>query len=331
MKVVLLGGIAALGEEMIRAHLRCPCEITVIADASLAKQHLELFESADVIVGWPLTRDIAAAARNVKLVQVAGAGVDGVSFDVLPPGAAVANTFHHESSIAEHIVMAMLMLTRRPMEYDRRLREGEWWNSCIWGLTPKLAVLEGKTALLIGLGHIAKEVAKRSRAFGVRNVAVSRDPSTPSPEVDLRVGYDVWEERLSQADFVIPCCPLTPETKGLISAPQFSRMKCSSFLINAARGKIVDEKSLYEALRDGRIAGAAVDVWYRYPDEPNERCYPSKYPFHELPNVLMTPHVSGWTSRTVEGRMRDIAENINRLANGGPLINVVYVSPQGSR
>ncbi len=328
MRVVLLGGIAALGEPLIRSRLQCDCELAVVRDPSPVGPYRELFENADVIVGWPLSAEITAAARNVKLIQVAGAGVDGVPFDRLPPGVTVANTFHHESSIAEHIVMAMLWLLRRPTDYDRRLRQGRWEGSCIWGLPPALPVLEGKSALLIGLGHIAREVARRLRPFGVSVTAVSRDPTTPAPDVDLRVGYDAWEDHLPHADFLIPCCPLTPETDGLIAAPQLARMKPDSFLINAARGRIVEEKALYEALRDGRIAGAAIDVWYQYPADPQQPCYPSQYPFHQLPNVLMTPHLSGWTWATVEGRMRDIAENINRLAAGAPLINVVYVSPR---
>lgn len=329
LNVVLIGNIAALGREMIERGLRCDVRFTVISNTAEAGRWSERVAEAEVLVGWPLTPEIVRTARRVRLIQAAGAGVDGVPFDLLPPGVIVANTFHHETSIAEHILMAMLWLTRRPDEYDRRLREGNWWGSCIWGETPRLGVLDGKTALLIGLGHIAREVARRTRAFGVRNVAVSRAPRGEAPDIDERVGYDRWEERLSEADFVIPCCPLTPRTEGLIGAPQFDRMKPSASLINTARGRVVDETALFEALRSGRIAGAAIDVWYDYPRDPAERRLPSRCPFHELPNVLMTPHVSGWTLGTVEGRMRDIAENLSRLDEGRPLLNVVYQAPRG--
>jgi phosphoglycerate dehydrogenase-like enzyme len=325
--VVLAGGIAALGKELIQAHLECECQISVLEDRDAVSRNRRLLEQADVIVGWPLSADLIAAAPKVRLVQAAGAGVDGLPFELLPSGAAVANTYHHESSIAEHVLLAMLLFTRRPLDYDRRLRQGDWWDSCIWGQWPHLEMLAGKTALLVGTGHIAREVARRARAFSVITVAVSRRPETAPPDFDRTVGYGEWLDELREADFLVPCCPLTAETEGLVSEAAIARMKPTAVLINAARGRIVDERALYEALRGRRIAGAAVDVWYRYPSAPGERCLPSEYPFHELDNVLLTPHVSAWTRRTVEGRMRDIADNINRLARGEPLRNVVWVQP----
>lgn len=322
--MVLAGGIAALGKELIEAHLECECRLTVLEGPDAVARNRRELEEADVIVGWPLSPEMVAAARKVKLIQAAGAGVDGLPFERLPPGAVVANTYHHESSIAEHVLLAMLLFTRRPLDYDRRLRQGDWRDSCIWGEWPRLEVLAGKIALLIGTGHIAREVARRARAFSVTTVAVSRRPELAPPDFDRTVGYSQWLDELGEADFLVPCCPLTPQTEGLVSEAAIARMKPSAVLINAARGRIVDERALYEALREGRIAGAAIDVWYRYPASRDERCLPSAYPFHELENVLLTPHVSAWTRRTVEGRMRDIADNINRLARAEPLRNVVY-------
>ncbi len=320
LHVVLIGPIAKLGRDLIAAQLECPCRLTVFEDPASAAGVLE---DADVIVGWPLAPEMLRCARKVRLVQAAGAGVDGLRPEEVPAGAAVANTYHHEVSIAEHVLLAMLWFTRKPLEYDQRLRRGNWWDSCIWGAWPNLEVLYGKTAMLVGTGHIAREVARRCRAFGVRTLAVSRRPGAASGDFDRTVGYDRWLEELPGADFLVPCCPLTPETEGLISEAVIARMKPTAVLINIARGRIVEERALYEALRERRIAGAAVDVWYRYPDKPGEACPPSDFPFEELANVLMTPHVSGWTRMTVEGRMRDIADNINRLARNEPLINVV--------
>jgi phosphoglycerate dehydrogenase-like enzyme len=320
LHVVLIGPIAKLGRELIAARLECPCRLTVLEDPA---SDAGVLEEADVIVGWPLAPEMLRCARKVRLVQAAGAGVDGLRPEEVPAGAAVANTYHHEVSIAEHVLLAMLWFTRKPLEYDQRLRRGNWWDSCIWGGWPNLEVLYGKTAMLVGTGHIAREVARRCRAFEVRTVAVSRHPQAASGDFDRTVGYDRWLEELPSADFLVPCCPLTPETEGLISEAVIARMKPTAVLINTARGRIVEERALYEALRRRRIGGAAIDVWYRYPREPGEACPPSNYPFGELDNVLMTPHVSGWTRMTVEGRMRDIADNINRLARNEPLINVV--------
>ncbi|MCW5982811.1 MAG: hypothetical protein KIT09_32275 [Bryobacteraceae bacterium] len=321
LRIVLAGRMAALMKEPIESRLECEYELRLAGD--LASLDPASLDGTDVIVGWPLSV-AAARARGVKLIQASGAGIDGLPLDQLAPGVVLANTFHHEVAIAEHALMAMLVLARRPSEYDRRLREGQWRDSCIWGEPPALEVLEGKTALLIGTGHIAREVARRARAFGIRVIAVSRTPSEAPADFDRTVGYDDWRSLLGAADFVVPCCPLAPETLGLIGQAELAAMKPSAFAINAARGKIVDERALYEALRDRRIAGAAIDVWYDYPTDPDERKLPSRYPFHELDNILMTPHISAWTRRTIEGRARDIAENINRLSRGEPLRNVVH-------
>ncbi len=326
IRIVLIGGMAVLGREQIERDLQCDYRLSLVRDTADADGWRDEIAAADVVVGWPITADIVEAAASAKLLQAAGAGVEQIPFQRLRPGVAVANTFHHETSIAEHMVMAMLVLARRPEEYDQRLRKGNWWDSCIWGEAPNLEVIAGKTVLIIGLGHIGRAVAQRTSAFGMRNTGVSRDPAENVPDIDLRVGFDRWEEQLAAADFVAPCCPLTEETEGLIGAAQFARMKSSAYLINTARGRIVEERSLYEALRDRVIAGAAIDVWYRYPAGPCEACPPSEYPFEKLDNILMTPHVSGWTKRTVDGRMRDIAENINRLAAGEELLNVVHRS-----
>ncbi len=324
MRVVLIGGMAAIGRDLIERQLRSPWAISVMRDQREVADRATEIERADAIVGFGLGARVIEAAKNARLIQVAGIGVDGMPFDLLRPGVTVANTHHHQTSIAEHILMCMLMLVKRPGEYDRQLRAGDWRDSCVWGETPNIGVIEGRTALFLGLGYIAKETAARSRAFGMRNVVLSRTPEGVAEGFALRAGYDRLDEQLATADFVIPSCPLAPETEGLIGATQLSRMRPDAYLINTARGPVVDERALYKALREGRIAGAAIDVWYRYPDNPAQPCFPSRFPFHELPNVILTPHISGWTMRTVEGRMRDIAENLNRLADGRELLNVVY-------
>ncbi len=310
LEIVVLGRLAAHVGRRLAPLVQGEHAIHIFADPAAADS--AAVERADVIVGWPLPGALIESARRLRLVQAAGAGFDGVPLDRLPPGAVVANTFHHEISIAEFVMLAMLYLTRRPHHYDARLRQGRWEGSCIWGEPPVLAELDGGTILLIGRGHIGRQVQRRARAFGMRVLAVGRSDAGS------------WRQSLPEADFVVPCCPLTADTEGLIGAPEFARMKPSAYLINTSRGKVVDEEALFEALRDRRIAGAAIDVWYQYPGSEQDACLPSRFPFHELPNVLLSPHISGWTSRTVEGRARDIADNINRLAAGQPLRNVVW-------
>lgn len=130
---------------------------------------------------------------------------------------------------------------------------------------------------------------------------------------------------LDRADVVVVSAPLTPETTGMIGVAELARMKRGAVLVNVGRGPLVEEKALYEALRDGDIAGAAIDVWYGYPTA-GFAAAPSEQPFRDLPNVLMTPHSSGLTRQTFMGRAADIATNVRRLAAGEQLENVVAVA-----
>ena len=321
--VVLLGRMAAGFAPRLAQRIRHPHSLTPIADVSRIDEFAPQMSAAHVLVGWPLTDALIARAPNLKLAQASGAGIDGLSPDSLPPGVFLANTFHHETAIAEYVLLAMLYLTRRPHEYDARLRLGQWHESCVWGEPPVLRELRGQTALILGLGHIAREIAIRARAFGVRLIGVSRraDAQPPDSLFDEVISWAGWQDRLPTTDFLIPCCPLTPETTGLIDAGVCARLPRTAFVINMTRGRVLDEQATYDALSTGRIAGAALDVWYQYPVSLDQPRFPSGLPFHELPNVLLSPHNSAWTVPTIEGRVQDIAENISRLVEGRPLLH----------
>jgi phosphoglycerate dehydrogenase-like enzyme len=130
------------------------------------------------------------------------------------------------------------------------------------------------------------------------------------------------DDVLRQSDFVAVTLSLSEQTCGLLDARRLALMRPSAHLINVARAEIVKEKALYETLANGRIAGAALDVWYLYPSAPGPTM-PATLPFHELPNVIMTPHVSGWTEGMLRARAELIAENIKRTARGAPPLNAV--------
>ena len=121
-----------------------------------------------------------------------------------------------------------------------------------------------------------------------------------------------------EADYVILSVRLAPNTTGLIGTEEFRTMKKSAYLINVARGGVVDQHALYEALKTGRIAGAAIDVWYNYPEARNDRCLPSDAPLYKLDNLILSPNRSIWTHNMLHGRIEDVAENIRRLDAGRP-------------
>jgi phosphoglycerate dehydrogenase-like enzyme len=135
-------------------------------------------------------------------------------------------------------------------------------------------------------------------------------------------GPEMMDEVLQRSDYLVIAMPATPDTIGSIDRQRLGLMKSTAFLVNVSRAEIVDENALYEALAQHSIAGAALDVWYRYPSQPGPAA-PSKRPFHQLPNVLMTPHVSGWTDGMLEARAKLIAENIRRVAQGERPLNLV--------
>jgi phosphoglycerate dehydrogenase-like enzyme len=135
-------------------------------------------------------------------------------------------------------------------------------------------------------------------------------------------GPEMMDEVLQRSDYVVIAMPATPDTIGCIDRRRLGLMKSTAFLINVSRAEIVDEGALYESLAQRSIAGAALDVWYRYPRQPGPTA-PATRPFHELPNVLMTPHVSGWTDGMLEARAKLIAENIRRVAHGELPLNLV--------
>nr|MBA3414504.1 phosphoglycerate dehydrogenase [Chloroflexia bacterium] len=234
----------------------------------------------------------------------------------------VCNVYGHEAAIAEYVFMAILALNRDLLNMDARFRQADW-SDRTGGAQREI---RGQTLGVVGLGRIGAEVARIGRAFGMRVSAVTRTPRADQAAAlglaDLGGMADL-PRLLAEADFVVLAVPLEPSTTGLVGAAELAAMKPTASLVNVARGEVVAEAALYEALRDGVIAGAAIDTWYRYP-EAAEPLRPSAFPFHELPNAIVTPHIAGWTEGTFRHRWETIGENLRRLGTGEPFLNVVW-------
>ena len=319
MKVAFAGVFAGQVVDRVRARLRIPCEVTLTDD----RETVARLGDIDVLVSMAFTREMAAAAPRLRLVQVPGAGLDRIDRGALAPGTALANAYGHDVGIAEYVIGAMLAVTRTFCRIDADLRRGRWdsvWSGAPVPLWPELA---GKTLGIIGYGRIGQAVARRALAFDMDVLAIRRDTSRPDPHrLAFLRGPAALDEVLGRADYLAITLALTPDTRGLIGAPQLARLRPTAVLVNVARGEVVDEDALYDALNRRVIAGAALDVWYRYPagEAPT---HPGHRPFHELPNVLMTPHVSGWTEGMMDARAGVIAENIHRTARGEAPVNLV--------
>jgi phosphoglycerate dehydrogenase-like enzyme len=259
----------------------------------------------------------------VRLVQSVATGIDLFDLAALPKGASVCNSFGHETAIAEYVVMTWLALHHRLFQISGEFREqGSWRTSWVESGAPHGEV-RGSTLGIIGYGRVGREVARRAAPFGARILAANRTPREADPCVERVCPLADLDKMLPECDTVALCTALGPETSGLIDASRLALIKPDAFLINIARGQVIDEDALYAALREGRLGGAALDVWWQYPTEAEPNRRGSRHKFHELPNVIVTPHNSGWTSGMVRRRWDEVAENIRRFARGDSLINLV--------
>ena len=270
------------------------------------------------------TREMAEAAPRLRLVQVPGAGLDRIDRSALRPGVRLANAYGHEAGIAEYILGAMLALTRAFGRLDAKLRQGLWESQWAVGTpTPPLwPELAGKTLGILGFGHIGEALARRARAFDMQVLAIRRQAQEAPDGVTFVGGLERLDEVLQRADHLAVTLSLSAATHHLLDDRRLRLMKPTAFLINVARAEIIDEAALYQALAAGRLAGAALDVWYRYPTT-GQPTLPAAHPFHELDNVIMTPHISGWTEGMLEARAKLIADNIERTARGELPLNLI--------
>ncbi len=323
MKVVLLGSLAAREHQRLAAKLKTPYRVVSVLDSATHEETARELADAEVIITLKYDGSFPAAPK-LRLMQSLGAGTDAIDPAALPKGTPICNAFGHEEAIAEFALMGMLAWSHDLLEAESSFRQGSWRMSGRMG-APIHEEIFGKTLGIVGLGRIGRVTATRAKPFGMAVLASTRTvPAAPPPAVDQVYPLSALDDMLPLCDFVLVACALTAETRGLIDAPRVARMKRSAVLINVARGEVVDEDALFFALRDKTIAGAVIDAWYGYPkDAQDMHAAPSKHPFQTLPNVIMTPHSSAWTAGMLDRRWSQIADNLDRLQRGEPLINVV--------
>jgi len=284
---------------------------------------LAALADADVLVGGRFEAELAAAAPRLRLVQVSGAGTDGVDRSALRPGVALANTYHHEDAMAEYAVWAAIGLRRGLVAADAKLRRQVWASPAQDAELPLPVGLAGARIGLYNFGHVGERAWRAFACFGALGATVTGRGSVDagSHGLEWAGGPDELSRLCAESDILLVSPPLTAETRGAVGAAEIEGLGPDGILINVARGPVVDESALYEALRDHRLGAAAIDVWYRYPPEGTGVGSPASRPFGDLDNVLLTPHISGVARATFEGRIRDIAANLLALRAGGPLIN----------
>jgi phosphoglycerate dehydrogenase-like enzyme len=273
---------------------------------------------ADVVVAGGLSDDELARAVRLRWLSSVAAGLDEIATPaVLARGIVVTNASGvHGPNIAEHVLAMVLMFTRG-LPRLLRAQLARRWERNLTSRSDGPGELTGKMLLIVGLGRIGEAIAARARPFGVRVVALKRDPSTrhdAGVAIDELLAMDALDDALGRADHVCLTVPLTRETHHLIDARRIARLRASAFLYNVSRGAVIDEAALVDALRAGKLAGAGLDV---FEEEP----LPETSPLWGLENVIITPHVSGVTPLYYDRMAALFADNLDRFLAGRPLSN----------
>lgn len=285
--------------------------VSVEAVADLARElpDAEILFTANSVYEADAAETIREKGKGLRWIHFKTSGVDKAVKYGLPAGVPVTNSPGLSAPChAEHTMGMLLLLTRRFRQLDADRARKAWTRREIG---KQMVSLVGKTMVVVGFGAIGQETARLAKAFGMKVIVVSREAKV-GPTVDAAVGRDRLGDVLAEADAVAVCTVLTGETKHMIGAKELARMKPSAYLLNCARGDLVDEMAMAAALKAGRLAGAGLDV---FGDEPPA----DDHPFWMLENVVMTPHVSGAGFDSDIRATEIIVDNLKRYVAKQPL------------
>jgi phosphoglycerate dehydrogenase-like enzyme len=276
-----------------------------------------LLPQADVAFTPFVDRDVFASASRLRWVQSPAAGIGSLMFPELHASDVVVTTARgiRARSIAEHVIGVTIALARRLPHALRAQAAHRWAQDDLEGPESGVWQLWGRRMGIVGLGSIGSEVAVRAMAFGMEVVAIRRRPDRPGPTGVTVLGPEGLRELLVQSDVVVLAMPYMPETKQVIGRAELDRIRRGALLVNIARGKLIDDDAVVAALCDGRLGGAALDVFTREPLDSNS-------PYWDLPNVIVTPHTSGAMEDYWTPLVTLFAENLRRFDSGDRLLNV---------
>lgn len=308
-KIALLQPIAPEMEGIIASLLPEGWRASAVKDRSPESLKAEVAD-ADFALWWdvPVTAEIVAAATQVKLFHKWGVGVDNIDFDACRArGIRIARTTGSNAvPVAEYTIGLMLALGRRIPQAHSATRAGGWPKNEVWKHS---VLLSGKTVGIVGLGSIGKGVAKRLRGFDCTILYHNRNRLPDEEETALGVAYRPLDALLAESDVLSLNCPLTEQTRGMIAAAALARMKPGALLVNVARGGVVVEADLVEALRSGHLAGAAVDVFDEEPPPPD-------HPLLHMENVIVTPHTASTARENSRRSVLHWLGNMVRVSRG---------------
>jgi phosphoglycerate dehydrogenase-like enzyme len=278
-----------------------------------------------LVTGRP-TPELLDASDALHTLIIPWAGVPKPTTPLLKarPRLRVHNLHHNADATAELAIGLMLAVAKNVPRFDRELRGNDWTSR---GKLERSLQLRGRRGVVLGYGAIGRRVAEVCLAMGMSVTGVSRSGAARAPAGNAGnvggaavrvVPVTELDRLLPEADVLLVCCPATPETEGLLDAARLERLPRDAVLVNVARGTVVDEAALFEALRKRRLFGAGLDVWYRYPTSSaaEKNTPPSRFDFHTLSNVVMSPHRGGHVRETEAHRMAALAGALGAIARG---------------
>jgi phosphoglycerate dehydrogenase-like enzyme len=272
----------------------------------------------NILVGYSLRRDQFAQARKLKWIHATAAGVGQLMYPELRRSGIVLTNAGgvHAVPMSEHLLGTIIALARRFPDAMRYQAKNHWAQQELWDAKPRPLELGGRVLLIVGFGATGRELARRIQPLGMRIWGVTRSGRGDAQLAERILPAAELASVLPQADFVVLAAPETPETRQMIGAKEFAIMKPEAYLINVARGTLVDQAALAEALRARTIAGAAIDV-------AEEEPLPPESPLWNLDNIFITPHVSAVSERMWTRQMDLLMENLERWFDGRELVNQI--------
>ena len=314
LKVISTFQFAPASQEVLREAAEAEVLCITRTDEFLAR-----LPEAEIICSYWMPANWRQLAPHLHWLQCSSAGVDGL----LPTGVLDADsgvivttaTGVHATTISEYVFGSILMFNRNWPEMVRLQDRHVWPRSASWYNLGARELVD-QTVGIIGLGHIGRRVAQLARAFGMHVLATRRTVSNgeKDPDVDQLYPMEQLQELLRLSDYIVLAVPLTQETEKLMGEAELRVMPRNAYLVNVARGRVVDEEALIRALQERWIAGAGLDV-------TEEEPLPANSPLYSMPNVILTPHISGLSAHYVKRLTALFAENLQRYRSGQPLRN----------
>lgn len=269
---------------------------------------------ADIYLGWHFPKELFPVTKKLKWIQFGSAGIDHTLFPELLESEIILTTVSgiHPVPVAEHVMGLMLALTRRLYIAIEQQTRSEWNRKQISHTSEELS---GKTVGIIGLGKIGLHIARLCKSFGMTVIGTKGNVGDPLPNVDVALPPSGLDDVLQPSDVLVLVVPLTTGTRALIGERELDLMKPGSFIVNVARGQMIDHDALIKKLQSGHISGAALDV---FPEEP----LPPDSPIWHAPNLIVTPHTGGSTPSYPERASEIFKANLDAFLSGKPMKNV---------